>query len=97
MYQKSLATVGGGPGLLAYTLLLARSTVVAPAILFVLQPLATPEQIRFLSRGTQMLPPEPAYPTALHLRAAAARKKQDLFLGAPSLRSPHNEHESMVV
>lgn len=60
----------------------------APAILFVLQPLATPEHTGFLSQGTQMLPLSQVALAALYLRVAVSGEKGNSFPAPFLLSSP---------
>lgn len=81
---------------------------VAPAVLFVLRPLAKPGQTRFLPGRTQMLPPGPAYP----LEWCSLRKRRafpcEPLLSVPwpllssslfkiHFLSPPSEHNNMIV
>lgn len=93
--RAGMGLVGGWP----------EPQTVAPAVLFVLQPLAQPEQTRFLCCGTQMLPPEPAAAQSGGKgRACPPKSLLSVLLVAPiispvskSVFSPLNEHNNMVV
>jgi hypothetical protein len=87
--------------------------LVAPVTVFVLQPLASPEHIGFLSQGTQVLPPSQLARAALTSEhTAVSGEKEDLVLRSPflslpmvprypllfkSIRFPANERESIPV
>lgn len=85
----------------------------APATVLVLQPLATPEHIGFLTQGTRMLPPSWLAQAALTAEQQCLGGKRGLVLRAPpslslpqslhypllskSIRFPANECEGMPV
>lgn len=63
--------------------------LVAPVTVFVLQPLASPEHIGFLSQGTQVLPPSQLARAALTSEhTAVSGEKEGLVLRVPSLSLP---------